>query len=431
MIVDRLQSSFIPPCRPLLRVREEAAGGSLFETTSGKVSRVPEDGLAAWRARAAGDARVIYYAIRQWSTRPLASGCSSSPDRIYLEVTQRCNLACPFCYRNAGSAAVEEQSTDELLDLIRSLAILGVHELRFTGGEPTTHPDILELIDTAIAAGFFVTLGTNGVLSAFMTEALSGRRLGRFLVSLDGPLAIHDALRGAGTFRRTMATVRRLLAAGKKVRINTVLCRKNLAVLRDFVALCSVEGVENISLIVPRPLGRASGAAYVSDVPDAADMEAVARIIRPLSRETGVRLEFQYNRYAMLAAVPSDDPVIHKVLSCPAGTQAAFISPEGILYACGCAAEWLNDPLRRPKVAAGCLRRANPASIWSLWQVAPVWAAFRDLKASKASGCLVCTHYGSGCFGSCPVHAFAVSGRLNAPDPMCALSGQSTPEERL
>lgn len=426
MIVDDPLSVRLP-FRPAWRVREEADGGSVFEPVSGKVSRVGEDELPAWRQRAAVDDTVVYYATRMWTGAPLLSGCASSPNRVYLEVTQRCNLSCPFCYRSAGPAAAEELDTEEWLALISSLARIGVHELRFTGGEPTSRPDILELIDAALSAGFFVTLGSNGVLTRDMVNALAARDVGRFLISLDGMPPVHDRLRGAGTFERTIDTIRRLLAAGKKVRVNLVICRENLAHLRDFVQFCCSEGVENISLIVPRAFGRAGSSTFTEVAPDAADMERVARVIGPISQETGVRLEFQYNRYHSPAKV-SDDPVIHKILSCQAGTEAAFISPEGVVYACGCAAEWLSDPVRQAAVAAGSGRHATALRIWQLWQDAAVWRPFRDLGTSKAAGCLACTHYGRGCFGSCPIHALAAGGRWDAPDPMCALSGNERNE---
>jgi len=429
MIISFLDGNALLPGLPSMRVREEATGGSILDTASGKVVRVTEEELATWRVRAADSEGLIYYAVRSWGVEPLALGCSSSPDRIYLEVTRRCNLACPFCYRSAGHSEPEEMTTHEWLNLIRSLALIGVYELRFTGGEPTTRHDILSLIDTAIAAGFFVTLGTNGVISERMADALSERPLGRFLVSLEGLASVHDALRGTGTFDRTVGTVRRLLAAGRKVRVNTVLCRRNIAGLRDFLAFCRAEGIENVSLIVPRPLGRASHPEFIADMPGAADMEAVARFVGPLSLETGIRLEFQYNRYAASPAAAAGDPIVRKIVSCPAGTQAGFVSPEGVLYACGCASEWLSDPVKRASVVAGDLRRASPSEVWGLWQRAMVWGSFRDLKASKAPACLSCAHYGNGCFGSCPVHALSVGGRLNSPDPMCALSGNERPVE--
>jgi radical SAM protein with 4Fe4S-binding SPASM domain len=156
-------------------------------------------------------------------------------------------------------------------------------------------------------------------------------------------------------------------------------------------------------------------------------MEAVARLIEPLERETSVRLQFQYNRHGPSA--PGGDPVIQKILSCPAGTQAGFVSPDGTLYACGCAADWLSHPIQSALVAAGSVRDAGPTEVWDLWQRAPVWARYRDRRSSKAPACFACPHYGVGCFGSCPVHAQAANGEMNAPDPMCALSAPTTDEQ--
>ena len=111
MILDSPQNAVLPATRPRLRIREEADGGSLVETATGVVSRLSEDELAAWRENAARDDGLVYYAVRNWTADKLAAGCSSSPDRIYLEVTQRCNLACTHCYRDAGNAAATSGRT--------------------------------------------------------------------------------------------------------------------------------------------------------------------------------------------------------------------------------------------------------------------------------------------------------------------------------
>ena len=315
--------------------------------------------------------------------------------------------------------------TEEQLMLVRNLAAIGVNEVRLTGGEPTTRHDLIDLIDEAIALGLFITLGTNGTFSDQVLESLCSRDLGRFLISLEGVQQVHDALRGAGNFDRAVGTIRRLLAAGRNVRINTVLCRKNLKCLSAFLTWCAGIGVRNMSLIVPRPLGRAGSPPFNADIPAPHELKAVARIVASLGPELGVHIEFQYDVYRPRSSPVSADPVISKVLSCPAGTEAAFVSPEGLMYSCGCAAEWLSNVRLRQHVLAGSVRNLQARSIWDLWQHAPVWGIFRNPMGCKDSACFTCVHYGNGCFGSCPIHAFASSGSFSAPDPMCWLRGAS------
>jgi len=140
-------------------------------------------------------------------------------------VTSRCNLRCPFCFRDAGAPGPGEFDTERMTALVRTLAAIGVHELRLTGGKPTVRRDILAIIDEAVAQGLFVTLNTNGVFPAEMLADLAARKVGRYLVSLEGVRPVHEAMRGLGTFEPTMRTIDGLVAAGKRVRVNTLLAR--------------------------------------------------------------------------------------------------------------------------------------------------------------------------------------------------------------
>lgn len=67
------------------------------------------------------------------------------PKELVIELTNKCNFACPFCYKNAGpNGEFMEDQTILLLDRV----IHGhVHHILLTGGEPTMHPSYLKYID--------------------------------------------------------------------------------------------------------------------------------------------------------------------------------------------------------------------------------------------------------------------------------------------
>jgi radical SAM protein with 4Fe4S-binding SPASM domain len=422
MIVDDLTRIQEPATRPVLRVREEHTGGQSFDPKTGRIVSLNEEELARLRDQAAVDPRIIYYAARQWSQwsrMPLSEGCSASPVRVYLEITQGCNLLCPMCYRDAGAASPLELSPPELLRLIHSLSVIGVHELRITGGEPTTHPDLLDLIDAAVEAGLYVSLNTNGVWPDGLAGQLLTRPVGRYIVSLEGTAAVNDTLRGPGTYSHIIQTIDDLVAAGKPVRVNTMLAKTSLQHLPELVALCAAHQVRHMALIPPRPGGRAASAEFAAEFPGPAEMEKAARLIEPLGREYGVDIEYEFNIYQPNSSGQASDPVIHKLVSCSAGRESAFISPEGWLYACGCSPGGSPVPAERLPFAAGNIRYLSELELWRAWQTSAVWQPFRDLRHSKDPACFLCSYYGRGCFGSCPVHAFLTSGTFNGPDPLC------------
>jgi MoaA/NifB/PqqE/SkfB family radical SAM enzyme len=109
--------------------------------------------------------------------------------RVYVEVTNRCNLTCSTCMRNVWDVKYGHM-TDETFDLI----LLGLGdflekpELFFGGyGEPLSHPKLLEMIERAKKLGHRVSLITNGILlTESTTQRLIETGLDMLWVSLDG-----------------------------------------------------------------------------------------------------------------------------------------------------------------------------------------------------------------------------------------------------
>lgn len=84
---------------------------------------------------------------------------------------QGCNFRCPFCH-NSGllpSAGDPEIPTKELLTFLKKRQGL-LDGVCITGGEPTLHKELPELIRTIKELGFFVKLDTNGFRPAVLKE---------------------------------------------------------------------------------------------------------------------------------------------------------------------------------------------------------------------------------------------------------------------
>ena len=60
--------------------------------------------------------------------------------------TNKCNLTCKHCYQDAGENKSAELTTSEALKLIDEIAKAGFKIMIFSGGEPMTRPDIVELV---------------------------------------------------------------------------------------------------------------------------------------------------------------------------------------------------------------------------------------------------------------------------------------------
>ncbi|HEX2951088.1 MAG TPA: radical SAM protein [Armatimonadota bacterium] len=124
-----------------------------------------------------------------------------------LEVTSHCDLHCPVCYAHAADGVPLDLPTIErMLDTYQSSEFGDAEILQISGGEPTTHPQILDIIQLAKAKKIrYIMLNTNGLRLADdpnFAKALAQFRPGfEVYLQFDGfDEATYRALRGRDLF---------------------------------------------------------------------------------------------------------------------------------------------------------------------------------------------------------------------------------------
>lgn len=82
-----------------------------------------------------------------------------------IEVTNDCDLKCPVCYARSGNGIpLTMKKIEKMLDLYLDSEYGNAEILQISGGEPTTHPDIIEIIKLARKKKVkYVMLNTNGL----------------------------------------------------------------------------------------------------------------------------------------------------------------------------------------------------------------------------------------------------------------------------
>lgn len=172
---------------------------------------------------------------------------------LSIELTTRCNSACTYCF---ARAAMREESS-----LSPTLALAccdegyesGYRHLHLTGGEPLLWQGLFDLLDRAFDRGYqSVFMNTNGLS---LTKAVA-LRLSQYpglalSVSLQGPEAVHDRMRGAAAYRQTARGIARALDAGLSLTIFTAIGKTLLARLPAFVMDLEEKfnGIDRLTLI--------------------------------------------------------------------------------------------------------------------------------------------------------------------------------------
>lgn len=150
-----------------------------------------------------------------------------------LSLTDKCNLRCTYCMPAEGLEWLSKQavmSAEEIVRIVRiGVDMLGVRELRLTGGEPLVRADLVDIIAALRRAhpGLPISMTTNGVGLDKKAAGLKAAGLTRINVSLD---SLHEETFTKLTRRpfldKVLAGVDAAWAAGLgPVKLNAVLMR--------------------------------------------------------------------------------------------------------------------------------------------------------------------------------------------------------------
>ena len=152
---------------------------------------------------------------------------------LRVSLTDRCNLRCTYCMPAEGLAWMpnSDQLTDaEVNRLVRiAVELLGVTEVRFTGGEPLIRRNLVGIVREAavLSPRPRLSVTTNGIGLARLAGPLRDAGLDRVNVSLDTLSSSRfQILTRRDRHADVLAGLRAAVAAGlTPVKINTVLMR--------------------------------------------------------------------------------------------------------------------------------------------------------------------------------------------------------------
>lgn len=179
---------------------------------------------------------------------------------IVWRITQSCDSKCKFC---SYSREVERRRDDADAALIRSFSeVLGEYKkqtgdevlVSWIGGEPFLRADLLEHSERLHELGIKVSATTNGI-------PLNEEKLRRIdacfceiVFSLDSFRECNDDVRGlSGHFDlvckriRELDRIRRESGSGLKIKVNTILMRRNIADFERFCEMLSGLGVDEVT----------------------------------------------------------------------------------------------------------------------------------------------------------------------------------------
>lgn len=166
---------------------------------------------------------------------------------LRISVTDKCNLRCAYCMPVEGLPWIPKAEIlryEEIVEIVRQMADLGLRRVRLTGGEPLVRQDLPELVRGLRALDVLedISLSTNAILLPPMADELRAAGVDRLNISLDTlrrDRFTRLARRPERFYDDTMEGITAAEAAGfRPLKINCVVMRGfNDDELPDFAAM--------------------------------------------------------------------------------------------------------------------------------------------------------------------------------------------------
>lgn len=299
---------------------------------------------------------------------------------VYWICTQACNLRCTYCYQNATVARTHELSTAEGKDLVDQAVEAKVKTFIFTGGEPFSRRDLLEIAAYSKSRGLRTNVITNG---HYITKTNLPQIVEIFdavSISLDHMIPEHhERHRGTGSWQRAIDAIDLLLEAGVTVDVNSVLSHLGLTRAEDLLRLSHTRRIGAHRIVPKFPMGRAGPNREDEVVPD--ELIELSDLMHAAGQGAG-------------GAQSSFDPESYSSKGirrnhCGAGLSEVSVDPEGWVYPC--------KLLQYPQFRTENVREARIADIFRNNLGAVKNRVVDSLRPCRT--CIIKNHCGGGCRG--------------------------------
>ncbi|MEO0476671.1 MAG: GTP 3',8-cyclase MoaA [Planctomycetota bacterium] len=206
---------------------------------------------------------------------------------LRLSLTRGCSMRCTYCRPETDLNPSNEQrlSPTEIESIVRHLADRhGLSKVRLTGGDPTTRPDLIEIIEriAAIDGVNDLAMTTNGLTLPAMAHRYQQAGLNRVNISLD--TLDRDQFRmmtGVDGLQRVLRGIDTAMDAGlSPIKINTVVVRgQNDEHLESLVTFAADRGLA-VRFIELMPMGPLKAQWHDRYVPAVEMRQRLARTMR-------------------------------------------------------------------------------------------------------------------------------------------------------
>ena len=189
--------------------------------------------------------------------RAINANINSPMWRCEIIITEYCNFKCPYCRGLCdyiyGDRKIKQLALNEIKNVIDIWCKdIPLKNIRFSGGEPTLHKDILKIISYAKEKGIEkIAISTNGSNNLSMYKKLIKAGVNDFSISLDACCAKSgDKMSGGikGSWKKVVTNIKKISKLAY-VTVGVVYNEDNIKQLEETILFAHKLGVADIRII--------------------------------------------------------------------------------------------------------------------------------------------------------------------------------------
>lgn len=352
-----------------------------------------------------------YYLVEYEEHPP---GTLSMPVKVQLQVTRKCNLRCLTCaVADPNKNNKAQMSSSQAECILEELYRYAIFHIEWSGGEPLTHPNFIDLSEYAYRCGFHQDLLTNGLLISEKNVEAIKKYCFRTQVSLDDVGTAYEDIVG----RRVWSQINRVFNLIKEADIAnlivaTVLQKSNAERMHDILKYLSSVGIKHWRISPLVPIGRSKKITWKEYSETIDTLRQTWPELKDRANDLGVKINCFLEK-SECEDLTIDD--VGKIVS-PGGYSYLYITSESSIYPF----PFLTNPI----LYIGNFSKEN---LRNMWLYSSVLNFLRE-QTYKNTGC-------GNCRFECSFHkralVYGFTGLLDGPalpHPECNFSIQKNKE---
>lgn len=335
---------------------------------------------------------------------------TSNPIYMTLGITSGCNYNCKHCGNNSIEVKDTDLNKEEIYKLLDQMMEMKLLKLNFTGGEPTTNPNLVDYIRYIKGKVPRITITTNGsLITDKKAKELKEAGLNMAKISIDGLSKFHSEFRNyEGAFEKAIDAVKNFQKYGIEVRVQSTLTKYNREDLLKLMEVLSDLGVSHQTIVPVCPIGRADKELMLSkEEYKEFIVKMYKKVIYLLNKGTKTNFQIRpvFGARELFDSLKTTFETLSMKYSCEALKNTMEIQPNGDVVPCS----FLSIPI-------GNVRKTTLSQIWVSDKANELREIFDNNKDNEK--CSKCSK-SEFCNGGCIANKYYYHNNFKAKEPYC------------